>query len=259
MEGENSKGDNIKVVEDVIEVDEKKMKRVRTYEMRKVKRYTPKGVLERQKITPFNVDEMGEASTLDRNPVFFEVHGKSKQIKVKVNTLTSINEQLKEIENEIKSKKVEIQELDTGPEIDSRDRNRFDKPINEDAVVRVSNIPNEMNIHQVRDMFSRHGKIIMMSMPKPFIITEEEKRFQRKREKFAKKMAKRMAKNNPDASQSAEQQEEKKAVEEAIHRGYAYIYFEHAEQANEAIKWLNERAFHNQIISVRKAKPRPRT
>jgi len=250
----------MKVVEDVIEVDEKKMKRIRKYEMKQVKRYTSKGVLERQNIKPFNTGDIGEASTLDRNPVFFAVHGKSKQIKVKVNTLAKINEQLKEIENEIRNKKMEIKELDTGPEIDFRDRSRFDRPINEDAVVRVSNIPNEMNVHQVKDMFSSYGKIIMMSMPKPFIVTEEEKRFQRRREKLAKKMAKRMAKNTGDKNQTAEQpEEEKKPVEEAIHRGYAYIYFEHAEHANQAIKEINERAFYNQIISVRKAKPRPRT
>lgn len=259
MENEGSKpDDNVKVVEDIIEVDGKKMKRIRKYEKKLVKQFTPKGVLERQKIQPYNTKEMGEASALDRNPVFFVVHGKSKQIKVKVNTLTNINQMMQEIDQKIQNTKMKMKELEEGPEIDFRDRRRFDRPINEDAVVRVSNIPNEMNVHQIRDIFSYYGRIIMMSMPRPFVISEEEKRFQKRRERLAQKIAKRMAKNNPQKEKEKPKEEEKQPPEETTHRGYAFVYFENSDDAIKAIKEMNEQAYYNQIISVKKAKPRPR-
>lgn len=252
--------DNMNVVEDIVEVDGKKMKRIRKYEKKLVKHYTPKGVIERKSMKPFGIDGMGECSALDRNPVFFVVHGRSKQIKVKVNSLPIINQQLKEIDNEIQSKKMQIKELDEGPEIDFREGRRFERTITEDAVVRVSNIPNEINAQQIREMFSEYGKLIMMSMPRPFVITEEEKIFQKRRERLAKKRAKHLAKINPEALKEIERQEEqKRPPEETTHRGYAYIYFEKAEDANKAIKEMNEMAYYNQVISVKKAKPRFRS
>eukprot|EP00826_Nyctotherus_ovalis_P051413 TRINITY_DN6420_c0_g1_i5.p1 TRINITY_DN6420_c0_g1~~TRINITY_DN6420_c0_g1_i5.p1 ORF type:complete len:295 (-),score=83.76 TRINITY_DN6420_c0_g1_i5:17-811(-) len=259
MENESTKpDDNVKVVEDIIEVDGKKMKRIRKYEKKLVKHFTPKGVLERQKIQPYNTKEMGEASALDKNPVFFVVHGKSKQIKVKVNTLANINQMMQEINQKIHREQIKMKELEEEPEIDFRDRRKFDKPINEDAVVRVGNIPNEMNVHQVRDLFSQYGKIIMMSMPRPFVLTEEEKRFQKRRERLAQKMAKKMAKNNPQKEKEAPKDEEKHPPEETTHRGYAFVYYESYDSAVQAIKDMNEQAYYSQIISVKKAKPRPR-
>lgn len=252
--------DNVNVVEDVVEVDGKKMKRIRKFEKKLVKHYTPKGVIERRSIKPYGIEEMGESSTLDKNPVFFVIHGRSKQIKVKVNTLPRINEQLQEIDNEIQSNRMQIKELDEGPEIDFRERRRFERPINEDAVVRVSNIPNEMNAQEIREIFSNYGRLIMMSMPRPFVVTEEEKKFQKKRERLAKKRAKKLAKTNPEALKEIERQEEqKRPPEETTHRGYAYIYFESTEDANQAIREMNEMAYCNQVISVKKAKPRFRS
>ncbi len=251
-----------KVVEEVVEVNGKKMKKVKIYERKLVKEYIPKGVIARQKLTPFNVEKTGEASRLDKNPVFFEVHGKGKQIKVKVDTLPRINQQLQEIERAIEDEKVRIRELDEAPEIEFGRGYQGDRGFSEDAVVRVSNIPDVMTNQEIRSLFSKYGRIVMMTMPRPLQVTEEQKRIQKRMEKRAKKMAKKMAaQGKPKEKEEKEEvkKEEGKTPEaEATHRGFAYIYYADPQAAAQAIKEINDKAYYSQIITVKKAQPRPR-
>jgi len=255
-----------KIFEEIVEIDGKKMKHIKTYEPKLVKEYIPKGVLARQKLQPFNVAKTGEASRLDKNPVFFEVHGKGKQIKVKVDTSVKINKELHDIDRAIEDEKMKMKELEEMPEMDFGGY-RGDRRFNENAAVRVSNIPFTMTNKEIREIFSKYGRIVMLTMPRPLAVTEEQKRNQKRQEKRAKKMAKKMAAGakGKDAEKEKEKEEEEKKKEqqkaqepEDTHRGFAFIYYENPDDAAAAIKSQNDKAYYSQIISVTKAKPRPR-
>ncbi|MDR3547928.1 MAG: RNA-binding protein [Candidatus Pacebacteria bacterium] len=257
MEGKPATGDT-RIVEEIVDVDGSKMKKLKKYEQKLVKEYIPKGVLARQKLQPFNVEKGGEASRLDKNPVFFEIHGKGKQIKVKVDTSRKINQELKEIERAIEGEKVRIRELDEEQnEVEFGRRYQVDRTVDENAVVRVSNIPDSMSNYEIRNLFSQYGKIIMLTMPKPVAVTDEQKKIQHRIEKRQRKHDKKMK----GLGFKAEVSEEVKKVEpetERTHRGFAYIYYEDPASAAQSIKELNDQAFYSQIISVKKARPRGR-
>jgi RNA recognition motif-containing protein len=254
---------SVRTVEEIVEVDGKKMKKIKKYGKKLVKEYIPKGLIARKKMAPFGLDKPGEPARPDKNPVFFEIHGKGKQIKVKVDTLPRINQQLKDIDRAIEGEKVRIKELDDQGEFDFSHNFQARENCNENAVVRVSNIPDLMSNHEVRALFSKYGYIIMMTMPKPVAQSEEQKRNQKRAEKRQKKQEKKMkhilGKKDPDKVKEEESKKvaEREAEAERTHRGFAYVYFKEPEAAAQAIKEVNDQPFYSQIISVKKARPRP--
>eukprot|EP00831_Metopus_contortus_P042923 TRINITY_DN34479_c0_g1_i1.p1 TRINITY_DN34479_c0_g1~~TRINITY_DN34479_c0_g1_i1.p1 ORF type:complete len:283 (-),score=87.25 TRINITY_DN34479_c0_g1_i1:169-1017(-) len=256
--------DKVREEEEIVIVDGKKMKKIKRFEARVVREFTPKGVLRRQGLKPFGLGDHVEGSRIDKNPCFFEVHGKGKQIKVKVDTLPRINQEMKELDQAIEGEKIRMKELDeNGMELDfTGGQFRGDRDVNEDAVLRVSNIPDIMTNMEMRKLFSKYGRIMMMTMPKPIPISEEQKRNQRRFEKRNQKREKKMK----QMGLLEEKKEEEKAPlitsvrteEEKNHRGFAYVYFYEPEAAAHAIAELHDKPFYSQVISVKKARPRRR-
>ncbi len=253
----------VKVVEEIVEVDGKKMRRLKKYVAKLEKVFVPKGVLNRSNIVPFGVDNPKEASRLDKNPAFFAIHGKGKQIKVKVDTLPKINMQLKDIEREIEGERVRIRELETEDDF-GRLQDRYGRhDLNEDAAIRVSSIPDAMTVPEIKEIFSRYGKIVRMAVPRPIPITEEQKRAQKRAAKRDRRMQKRQQafrgekekkKDKKEAKTEIKKEEDKK--EEKRHRGFAFIYYANTEDAEMAIKKENDKPYYSQIIGVKKAQPR---
>ena len=265
MEAEQPASDNVRIVEEIVEVDGKKMKKIKKYERKLVKEYISKGILARQKVAPFGVDKSKEGSRLDKNPVFFEVHGKGKQIKVKVDTMQKMNMAVQDIDRAIEDERVRIRELeDEQTEIEFSQNFRAERGVDDNAVVRVSNIPDMMTNFEVRELFQNYGRIVMMTMPKPTPISEEQKRNQKRAEKRMKRQEKKMRSITGKKELKKEEKEEtkkdvaKEAEAERTHRGFAYVYFAEPESAEAAIKELNDQAYYSQIISVKKARPRQR-
>lgn len=260
--------EDIRVVEEIVEVDGKKMKKIKKYVKKHVQEFVPKGIAERQNLAPFGIPKVGEPARFDKNPCFFEVHGRGKQIKVKVDTQLRINQQLREIDKQIEGDQVKIKELEEDKEMDFAQNFYRDRDINDQAVVRISNIPDAMTIADIRAIFSKYGRIIMLTMPKPTPTTEDQIRNQKRAEKRMKKQAKRFAKGRKEVVKEVKEEEEKETKKEEVkeekketertHRGFAYVYYEESQSSNQAIINENDCPHYSQIISVKKARPRPR-
>eukprot|EP00831_Metopus_contortus_P063480 TRINITY_DN5599_c0_g1_i2.p1 TRINITY_DN5599_c0_g1~~TRINITY_DN5599_c0_g1_i2.p1 ORF type:complete len:202 (-),score=56.65 TRINITY_DN5599_c0_g1_i2:50-655(-) len=182
-------------------------------------------------------------------------------IKVKVETLPFINQELKDIDHAIDDEKGKIKDLDnTDMDYEFDSRNSYYSQIDQNAGVRVSNIPDNMTVQEIRDIFRKYGHITRMSMPRPIPVSEDQIRAQRRAQKRQKKRDKKMeAIRKPSLKEEDQKEEEKKKAqseEVKTHRGFAFIYFEFPEQAHDAIKREHDKAYYSQIISVRKAMPR---
>ena len=255
-----------KVVEELVEVEGQKMKRVKKYVLKLQKNLVPKGVINRSKLIPFGVQDAKEASRLDKNPVFFAIHGKGKQIKVRVDTLPKINQQLKDIEREIEGEKVRMRELDAEDEFGRFQDSYGRRELNENAAIRVSSIPDAMTVAEIREIFEKYGKIVRMAVPKPMPFSEEQKRAQKRAEKRTKRMLKRQSAMRGDKKGDKKEKEKEKKVEEKKeeeekekekkHRGFAFIYYSSPEEAQNAIQKENDKPYYSQIIGVKKALPR---
>lgn len=193
------------------------VKKKKTLKCQKVKVYETinKDVEERKKIKPFNVDENKIKSATcisDRNhffTIFERNQNKKKQMIIEFdNEETKLDRDIKHEEDTIKKIQEDEESIDH--------YQIFLNRINKEAVIKVTPIPDNYDLEDIRKIFSKFGNILVLNIPRN--VPKSKDRQHLSKEEYNKHPNKGIAFIYYDSSQSSEMaiKEENQQVHESL-------------------------------------------